>query len=67
MAVELGDVEDVIGGIRVGVWSIDSGTTFCRMEPIRRYARAAPGEIIHIDLKKLRKFNRIDQTRARRS
>jgi transposase InsO family protein len=28
-------------------------------EPIRRYERAAPGEIIHIDIKKLGKFNRI--------
>jgi transposase InsO family protein len=27
-------------------------------EPIRRYERAAPGEIIHIDIKKLGKFNR---------
>ena len=28
-------------------------------EPIRRYERAAPGEIVHIDIKKLGKFNRI--------
>jgi transposase InsO family protein len=28
-------------------------------EPIRRYERATPGEIIHIDIKKLGKFNRI--------
>jgi transposase InsO family protein len=28
-------------------------------EPIRRYERAAPGEIIHIDIKKLGKFSRI--------
>jgi AraC-like DNA-binding protein len=28
-------------------------------EPIRRYERAAPGEIIHIDIKKLGKSNRI--------
>jgi transposase InsO family protein len=28
-------------------------------EPVRRYERAAPGEIIHIDIKKLGKFNRI--------
>jgi transposase InsO family protein len=28
-------------------------------ETIRRYERAAPGEIIHIDIKKLGKFNRI--------
>jgi transposase InsO family protein len=28
-------------------------------EPIRRYERAAPGEILHIDIKKLGKFNRI--------
>ena len=28
-------------------------------EPARRYERAAPGEIIHIDIKKLGKFNRI--------
>ena len=27
-------------------------------EPIRRYERAAPGEIVHIDIKKLGKFNR---------
>ena len=28
-------------------------------EPIRRYERATPGEIVHIDVKKLGKFNRI--------
>jgi transposase InsO family protein len=28
-------------------------------EPVRRYERAAPGEIIHIDIKKLGKFSRI--------
>ena len=28
-------------------------------EPVRRYEREAPGEIIHIDIKKLGKFNRI--------
>ena len=28
-------------------------------EPSRRYERAAPGEILHIDIKKLGKFNRI--------
>jgi transposase InsO family protein len=28
-------------------------------EPIRRYERSVPGEIIHIDIKKLGKFNRI--------
>src|ERR1700722_14145986 len=28
-------------------------------EPVRRYERAAPGEILHIDIKKLDKFNRI--------
>jgi transposase InsO family protein len=28
------------------------------VEPVRRYERAAPGEIIHIDIKKLGKFNR---------
>jgi transposase InsO family protein len=28
-------------------------------EPVRRYERATPGEIIHIDTKKLGKFNRI--------
>ena len=28
-------------------------------EPVRRYERAAPGEIIHIDIKKLGKFDRI--------
>jgi transposase InsO family protein len=28
-------------------------------QPIRRYERAAPGEIVHIDIKKLGKFNRI--------
>ena len=28
-------------------------------EPVRRYERAAPGEIIHIDIKKLGRFNRI--------
>lgn len=28
-------------------------------EPVRRYERATPGEIIHIDIKKLGKFNRI--------
>jgi transposase InsO family protein len=28
-------------------------------EPVRRYERASPGEIIHIDIKKLGKFNRI--------
>jgi hypothetical protein len=28
-------------------------------EPVRRCERARPGEIIHIDIKKLRKFNRI--------
>ena len=27
-------------------------------EPVRRYERAAPGEILHIDIKKLGKFNR---------
>ncbi|MGC2783782.1 MAG: leucine zipper domain-containing protein, partial [Roseiarcus sp.] len=28
-------------------------------EPVLRYERAAPGEIVHIDIKKLGKFNRI--------
>jgi transposase InsO family protein len=28
-------------------------------EPVRRYERAAPGEILHIDIKKLGKFSRI--------
>jgi transposase InsO family protein len=28
-------------------------------EPVRRYERAAPGELIHIDIKKLGRFNRI--------
>jgi len=28
-------------------------------EPVRRYERSAPGEIVHIDIKKLGKFNRI--------
>ncbi len=28
-------------------------------EPVRRYERAAPGEIIHVDIKKLGKFSRI--------
>src|SRR6201999_3803082 len=28
-------------------------------EPIRRYEREHPGELIHIDIKKLGKFNRI--------
>ena len=28
-------------------------------EPVRRYERERPGEIIHIDIKKLGKFNRI--------
>ena len=28
-------------------------------EPVRRYERAAPGELIHIDIKKLGKFDRI--------
>jgi len=28
-------------------------------EPVRRYERSAPGELIHIDIKKLGKFNRI--------
>jgi hypothetical protein len=28
-------------------------------EPLRRYERAHPGELIHIDVKKLGKFNRI--------
>jgi transposase len=28
-------------------------------EPVRRYERDAPGEILHIDIKKLGKFNRI--------
>jgi transposase InsO family protein len=28
-------------------------------EPVRRYERAAPGEMIHIDIKKLGRFNRI--------
>jgi leucine-zipper of insertion element IS481 len=28
-------------------------------EPVRRYERAAPGEIFHIDIKKLGKFSRI--------
>lgn len=28
-------------------------------QPVRRYERAAPGEIIHIDIKKLGKFNRV--------
>jgi len=28
-------------------------------EPVRRYERAHPGEIVHIDIKKLGKFNRI--------
>jgi len=39
-------------------------------EPIRRYERAAPGEIVHIDIKKLGKFNRIGhrigQSKSRR-
>ena len=29
------------------------------IEPVRRYERAAPGEILHIDIKKLGRFNRI--------
>jgi transposase InsO family protein len=29
-------------------------------EPVRRYERAVPGEIIHIDIKKLGRFDRID-------
>jgi transposase InsO family protein len=28
-------------------------------EPVRRYERATPGELVHIDIKKLGKFNRI--------
>src|SRR5436309_4053517 len=28
-------------------------------EPVRRYEREHPGELIHIDIKKLGKFNRI--------
>src|SRR5467141_5011819 len=28
-------------------------------EPVRRYERATPGELIHIDIKKLGKFSRI--------
>jgi transposase InsO family protein len=28
-------------------------------EPVRRYERAAPGEIVHVDIKKRGKFNRI--------
>jgi len=28
-------------------------------EPVRRYERTAPGELLHIDIKKLGKFNRI--------
>ena len=28
-------------------------------KPARRYERAAPGEVIHIDIKKPGKFNRI--------
>src|SRR5277367_814621 len=28
-------------------------------EPVRRHERAAPGEVLHIDIKKLGKFNRI--------
>ena len=28
-------------------------------EPVRRYERAAPGELIHIDIKKLGKFDRV--------
>jgi hypothetical protein len=28
-------------------------------EPVRRYERERPGELIHIDIKKLGKFNRI--------
>ena len=35
-------------------------------EPIRRYERAAPGEIVHIDIKKLGKFNRIGHRDHRR-
>ncbi len=40
-------------------------------EPVRRYEREHPGELIHIDIKKLGKFNRtghrITRDRARRS
>jgi hypothetical protein len=28
-------------------------------EPVRRYERAAPGELIHIDIKKLGRFDKI--------
>jgi transposase len=35
-------------------------------EPVRRHERAAPGEILHIDIKKLGKFNRIDHRRPDR-
>jgi hypothetical protein len=28
-------------------------------EPVRRYERAVPGEIIHIDIKKLGRFDKI--------
>ena len=28
-------------------------------EPVRRYERAAPGEMIHIDIKKLGRFEQI--------
>jgi hypothetical protein len=28
-------------------------------EPVRRYERARPGELLHIDIKKLGKFNRV--------
>ena len=36
-------------------------------EPIRRYERATPGEIVHIDIKKLGKFNRIGHRDHRRA
>lgn len=35
------------------------------VEPVRRYERKRPGEMIHIDIKKLGKFNRIGHSSHR--
>jgi len=36
------------------------------VEPIKRYERAAPGELIHVDVKKLGRFSSAGQARYRR-
>jgi transposase InsO family protein len=40
------------------VWGLNRLSALEPAEPVRRYERAAPGEIIHIDIKKLGKFSR---------